>query len=65
LNSPGRVPLSVTLHKKVDESRLSNKQKASGLSMSGREGPANSFIKEMGVPGIMEKNRMNKEFLNQ
>jgi hypothetical protein len=33
--------------------------------MSGREGPANSFIKEVGVPGIMEKNRMNKEFLSQ
>jgi hypothetical protein len=48
--------------KNVDELRVANKKKASGLSMSGREGPANSFIKQMGLPGIVEKNRVNKTF---
>jgi hypothetical protein len=48
--------------KNVDELRVDNKKKASGLSMLGRQGPANSYIKEMGQIGIMEKNRVNKTF---
>lgn len=33
--------------------------------MSESEGPANFSTKKMGVPGIMKKNRMNAEFLEQ
>jgi hypothetical protein len=49
----------------VDELRVANKPKASGLSMLGFEGPANSHIKA--VPhqdniGIMEKNRVERTF---
>ena len=48
--------------KNVDELRVANKQKASGLVMLGHEGPANSFIKSMGQMGHMEKNRVDTSF---
>lgn len=48
--------------KTVDELRVANKQKASGLVMLGHEGPANSFIKSMGQMGQMEKNRVDTTF---
>jgi hypothetical protein len=48
--------------KNVDELRVANKQKASGLMMLGHEGPANSFIKSMGQMGKMEKNRVDTSF---
>ena len=48
--------------KGVDELRVANKQKASGLVMLGHEGPANSFIKSMGSIGNMEKNRVDRSF---
>jgi len=48
--------------KNVDQLRVANKQKASGLVMLGHEGPANSFIKSMGQMGKMEKNRVDTSF---
>lgn len=48
--------------KTVDELRVANKQKASGLVMLGHEGPANSFIKSMAQMGQMEKNRVDTSF---
>ena len=48
--------------KNVDELRVANKQKASGLVRLGHEGPANSFIKTMGQMGKMEKNRVDTSF---
>ena len=43
--------------KDVDDLRVKNHSKASGVNMLGREGPATSIIKEMGTQGIQEKNR--------
>jgi hypothetical protein len=48
--------------KDVDELRVVNKQKASGLRLFGYEGPASSYIKELGSIGIVEKNRVAKTF---
>lgn len=50
------------IDKGVDELRISNKQKASGLGMLGFEGPAKSFITKSGSIGIVEKNRVSKTF---
>lgn len=50
------------MDKNVDELRVSNKQKASGLGMLGYEGPAKSYITERGNIGIVEKNRVTKTF---
>lgn len=50
------------LDKSVDELRVANKQKASGLVMLGHEGPANSFIKTMGELGQMNKNRVDTSY---
>lgn len=48
--------------KTVDELRVSNNQKASGISSLGYEGPAYSHIKEAGILGIQEKNRVETSF---
>lgn len=48
--------------KNVDELRIANKQKASGLSSLGYEGPAYSRITERGELGIQEKNRVDPSF---
>jgi hypothetical protein len=48
--------------KTVDELRVNNKLKASGLSSLGFEGPAYSHIKERGELGIQEKNRVDASF---
>ena len=50
------------MEKTVDELRVANHQKASGLGMFGYEGPANSYVKELGSIGHMEKNRVTKTF---
>jgi hypothetical protein len=50
------------IDKNVDELRVKNKMKASGFALYGHEGPSTSFIKEMGTPGLTEKNRVNKTF---
>jgi hypothetical protein len=48
--------------KNVDELRVVNKQKATGLGMLGYEGPAKSYVTERGSIGAVEKNRVNKTF---
>ena len=51
--------------KNVDELRVANKQKASGLGMLGYEGPATSYIKEYATRdhiGHVEKNRVTRDF---
>ena len=53
------------MDKNVDQLRVANKQKASGLGMYGFEGPANSFIKtsaQVEHHGIVEKNRVDRTF---
>jgi hypothetical protein len=53
------------LDKTVDQLRVANKQKASGLGMLGYEGPANSAIKrsaDQAQQGIVEKNRVERTF---
>ena len=48
--------------KTVDELRISNKQKASGFTMLGHEGPAISYVTARGEMGIQEKNRVDTTF---
>jgi hypothetical protein len=48
--------------KTVDQLRVDNKQKASGLMMLGHEGPAISRITNLGSIGQMEKNRPDRHF---
>ena len=51
--------------KTVDELRVANKQKASGIGMLGHEGPANSAIKNISTAdtiGKMEKHRVERTF---
>jgi len=53
------------MDKTVDQLRVNNKQKASGLGMYGHEGPANSYIKtaaQVEHMGVMEKNRVERTF---
>jgi hypothetical protein len=53
------------MDKTVDQLRVANKQKASGLGMLGYEGPANSSIKrstDQAHQGIVEKNRVERTF---
>ena len=53
------------MDKTVDQLRVANKQKASGLGMLGYEGPANSSIKrsaDQAQQGIVEKNRVERTF---
>ena len=48
--------------KSVDELRVLTNPKPSGVSIIGHEGPANSYIKQMGRQGIQEKNRPDTSF---
>lgn len=48
--------------KTVDELRVDNKRKASGLSSLGYEGPAYNFITQRGDIGIQEKNHVETTF---
>lgn len=50
------------LDRNVDELRVANKPKASGLGALGYEGPANSYVKELGSIGKVEKHRVTKTF---
>jgi hypothetical protein len=50
------------MDKNVDEMRVSNKPKSSGLVSLGREGPAISFITKQGFIGKQEKNRPDTVF---
>ena len=46
----------------VDELRVANNQKASGVGLYGHEGPAMSAITSRGILGQMEKNRVDTSF---
>jgi hypothetical protein len=48
--------------KTVDELRVDSNPRASGVSLLGHEGPANSHIKQLGSIGKMEKNRPERAF---
>jgi Family of unknown function (DUF5899) len=53
------------LDRGVDELRVANKPKSTGLSLLGHEGPANSLVKLNGTVdqmGVMEKNRPERAF---
>jgi hypothetical protein len=50
------------LPKTVDELRVENNKKSSEHAMLGHEGPGNSFIKNRGMMGQMEKNRVETSF---
>lgn len=50
------------LPKTVDELRVNNHRKASGVSTLGYEGPASTYVKDMGSIGTVEKNRPDRDF---
>ena len=58
----GMMARDLWMDKSVDDLRVANKQKASGLGMLGYEGPAKSYITERGDIGIVEKNRVTRTF---
>ena len=52
--------------KTVDELRVDNNPRASGVSLMGHEGPANNHIKQIATSeqmGIMEKHRPERSFV--
>ena len=61
----GMMMRDAWLDKTADQLRVDNKPKATGLSLFGHEGPANSHIKSIATQeqmGIMEKNRPETSF---
>ena len=56
----GMMARELWLPKTADQLRVSNKQKASGLTMSGHEGPAASMVKNRGHHAPVEKNRPDR-----
>jgi len=58
----GLMARDMYLDRGVDELRVANHQKASGLSLYGHEGPATSSVKSMGAIGDMQKNRVDRTF---
>lgn len=58
----GMLDREAWLPKTVDELRVNNHRKASGVSTLGYEGPASTIVKQRGSLGKMEKNGPDKEF---
>jgi len=58
----GMMNREAWMPKGIDELRTNNHRKAAGVALYGHEGPANSSVKEMGVLGAMEKNRVERTF---
>ena len=58
----GMMSRDLWIDKTVDQLRTSNNSKSSGTMLYGHEGPAKSYITELGSIGIVEKNRVNKAF---
>ena len=58
----GMMARELWIDKNVDQLRSSNKTKSSGTTLYGREGPAKSYVSELGTIGIVEKNRVDKTF---
>ena len=58
----GMASRETWLPKTVDELRVENHKKSSEHAMLGHEGPGNSYIKNRGMMGQMEKNRVETSF---
>jgi hypothetical protein len=58
----GLMGRDMYMPKTVDQLRVDNKQKASGIGLYGHEGPALSNITNRGVLGTVEKNRVETSF---
>ena len=58
----GMMGRELWIDKTVDQLRPANKLKSSGTLLYGREGPAKSYVSELGTIGIVEKNRVDKTF---
>lgn len=61
----GMLARELWLDKTADQLRVDNKPKATGFSLLGHEGPANSYIKSIATQeqmGVMEKNRPETSF---
>lgn len=58
----GMLARDIWRDKTVDELRVDNKQKASGLSSLGYEGPAYSHITQRGDIGVQEKNHVETTY---
>jgi len=56
----GMMSREAWMPKTVDELRVANKQKTSGLSMDGHEGPSMSRIVSRGIHAPVEKNRPDR-----
>jgi len=58
----GLLARDMYMPRNVDEMRVDTKPKAGEFGLFGHEGPANSIIKERGHLGVMEKNRVDRDF---
>jgi hypothetical protein len=58
----GLLARDMYMPRNVDEMRVDTKPKAGELGLFGHEGPANSFIKERGHLGVVDKNRVDRDF---
>lgn len=58
----GLMARDMYLPRTVDDLRVANHQKASGIGLYGHEGPAMASITNRGVLGQMEKNRVETSF---
>lgn len=58
----GLMARDMYLPRTVDDLRVANNQKASGIGLYGHEGPAMSAITSRGILGQMEKNRVDTSF---
>ena len=58
----GMLGRELWMEKNVDELRVENKKKASGLISLGYEGPATSIIKNLGTIGRQEKNKVETAY---
>ena len=58
----GLLARDMYMPRNVDEMRVDTKPKAGEFGLFGHEGPANSFIKERGHLGVVDKNRVDRDF---
>lgn len=58
----GLMARDMYMDRGVDELRVANHQKASGISLYGHEGPSISRITNLGTIGDMQKNRVDTSF---
>jgi hypothetical protein len=58
----GMMAREMWMPKTADQMRAANNPKSGGISLDGHEGPAISYITNMGLEGILEKNRPDRVF---